>query len=618
MSYLVRRFSLVSIIMGLVMWIGCESTPADIGDGAIPMDDARTVDAAPIPVDVGPYDGGSISGVTVHIEEATPEQIGLHLILGRAFSDESTGTVRYRAVTETEWRTGHPLLRIKPDWNEEGAPEAPVDAFAGTIFDLRPGETYEVEITLDEPGQPSQVVRTVTRTRALPGNAPAPTVTATTSDDLQAKLDSLGPGDVLELANGTYEVEGLHLASSGTESEPMYIRGASREGVVIRDMTGNVLQIQEASHVVIENLTIRGSGVDSGTDASSRGIAFWDGATQEYITIRSVDIVEVDQGIVSPGPVRGVLVYDNALHGNNVWTMEFIESNRTWNDEGVQVAGEGNCVFENTIHGFGDALSWKSGVHAAANYVYRNRITMTGDDAFEADYATRNIGIYDNYITNSATFLSLDPLWGGPLYCFRNVVINNFRGPFKLNATNSGFLIYSNTIVRTEGKTGWGWVQFNNGALRSWSYRNNILLYHGGTGNLLAVEATGNSPIDVTHNAWYPDGSIWWTSTGGSFTSLDGARASLPATPPLFGTSSSRHEHDLISEANPFVSPITLGADHLTEIMSEAVPTLSSTANAKNSGVEIPNITDGYSGSAPDMGAIIEGRSVPRWGAVRP
>lgn len=133
---------------------------------------------------------------------------------------------------------------------------------------------------------------------------------------------------------------------------------------------------------------------------------------------------------------------------------------------------------------------------------------MTGDDAFEADYATRNIGFYDNYITNSATFLSLDPLWGGPLYCFRNVSINTFRGPFKFNNTNSGFMIYNNTIIRTEEPKGWGWVQYNNGALRNWSYRNNILINRGGGWQLLAIESSGNDPIDFTHNAWLPDGSV--------------------------------------------------------------------------------------------------------------
>jgi hypothetical protein len=34
----------------------------------------------------------------------------------------------------------------------------------------------------------------------------------------------------------------------------------------------------------------------------------------------------------------------------------------------------------------------------------------------------------------------------------------------------------------------------------------------------------------------------------------------------------------------------------------------------KNSGAVIPNVTDGFSGAAPDRGAIIEGRPIPQYG----
>lgn len=211
---------------------------------------------------------------------------------------------------------------------------------------------------------------------------------------------------------------------------------------------------------------------------------------------------------------------------------------------------------------------------------------------------------------------SLDPLYGGPLYCFRNIAVNTSRGPFKFNNTNSGFMVYNNTVVRTEGRTGWGWVQFNNGPLRDWSYRNNLLIYRG-SGSPLAIESDANSPIDFTHNAWYPDGPFEWTASGGSFSSLAAARLGLPATTPVFGTSTARHQSDVISISDPFVTATTLGQDHLTEIVATTVPTLRTGVSAKSSGTPIPNITDGYSGAAPDMGAVMDGRPVPRWGAAR-
>jgi hypothetical protein len=551
------------------------------------------------------------------VERPTPEQIGLHLPVTRALAAGSRVAVRYRRATDTTWREAHPLLRIHPEWAEGSAPVRPVDSFGGAIFDLTPGTTYDVEITLDEPGRALQTMIVSVATRALPAVAPTATVTATPADNLQAKLDALAAGDVLELDNGTYNVNGISVKRSGTASRPIYIRGKSRSGVVVQDSSGIVLQLQDASNVIIENLTLQGSGADSGTAASSVGVSFWSGAVQENVTLRDLDIRGVDMGIVASGVTRGVLVYNCDLRGNNQWNSTFLDSNLTWNDDGIRLPGEGNAAFENTLDAFGDSFAVVDGVESTGIYFYRNRVSMTGDDAFEADYGTRNIGIYDNYITNAATFLSLDPLWGGPLYSFRNVVINTFRGPFKFNNTNTGFMVYNNTIVRTEGSTGWGWVQFNDGPLRNWSYRNNLLIYRGSGGQLLAIESAGNSPIDFSHNAWFPDGQIWWSNSGGSFGSLASARSGLPASTPVFGASTARHQSDVITVSDPFVSPVALGANHLTRYTAGVVPVLRAGVTPKNAGTPIPNVTDGYSGSGPDMGALIEGRLAVRYGAVR-
>jgi hypothetical protein len=601
------------ILFFVWLFAACGDDTAAAPDAQVPRDDggrpARDAGSRPL-------DGGSIDALTLEIERATPEQIGLHLIVGRTLAEESRVDVRYKHVGETELRDAHPLLRIRPEWSAEGAPVAPVDSFAGSIFDLSPGEAYDIEVTLTEPGSGDQTFTTVVTTRALPPAAPAATDHVGPGDDLQAAFDALEPGDVLELADGTYEVSGLFLARSGTEREPIYVRGASRAGVVLYASESRVLQLQEASHVVIENMTLTGSGEDSGTDASSVGVQFWDGAVQEFVTLRGLDVRGVDQGFIGYGTMRSVLVYDNDLRGNNVWNADFIETNLTWNDDGITTPGEGNAVFENTLHGFGDSFAVRDGVESAAVHFYRNRITMTGDDAFEGDYGTRNLSFYDNFVTNSSTLLSLDPLWGGPLYCFRNVAINTVRGPFKLNNTNTGFFIYNNTIVRTEGTTEWGWVQFDNGGLRGWAFVNNVLVYRGSSGNLLAIESSDNDPIDFHHNAWFPDGAVWWSSSGGSFASIAEAREGLPASTPLFGDFATRHEGDVITTSDPFAPAIDLGADHLTEVSVER-PAIAAGATPESSGVAIANVTDGFSGAAPDMGAIIEGRALSAVGANR-
>jgi hypothetical protein len=160
---------------------------------------------------------------------------------------------------------------------------------------------------------------------------------------------------------------------------------------------------------------------------------------------------------------------------------------------------------------------------------------------------------------------------------------------------------------------GWGWVQFNNGAQRSWGYQNNILIYQG-SGELMANEAGSNNPIDFTHNSWFPNASVWWTNSGGTFASLSAAYRALPATTPVFSGLNKRHQQDNVTVKNPWTTAITLGRSHLAEVTQTYTPVLASKTTPKNSGTVIPNITDGFSGTAPDRGAIIGGRSIPVYG----
>lgn len=177
---------------------------------------------------------------------------------------------------------------------------------------------------------------------------------------------------------------------------------------------------------------------------------------------------------------------------------------------------------------------------------------------------------------------------------------------------------YNNTVVRTKNpkKSSWAWAQPNNGPFHAWGYQNNILIYQGQDqkAGLLAMEPAVQEPIDFTHNSWYPEGRVWWTRSGGSFSSLLKAYSSLPSTEPVFSDASQRHKADNICEANPFVSEISLGATHHKLIQEPYVPTLVEGSVTKNSGIPIIGVTDGFLGVAPDRGAIISGVPVPEWG----
>jgi hypothetical protein len=552
----------------------------------------------------------------VHDGPATPEQISLVLPVTGALAQSATATVRYRPTGSPTWATGHPLYRIRPTFSTVPAVGSVEDAFAWPIIDVLPGTSYDVEVTVNS-GATSNVKTLTHTTRALPAPAGTPNKTANSVATIVSLLAGLLPGDVLEIANGTYSVNNLVLNRSGTLNAPIYIRGASRSGVILNDTSGRIIEWQNANHVIIENMTLQGSGADGGTSLFHHGV--YGAGTPTRGTIRNITINGVNQGIVFDGDVSEFLVYDNTLNGNNLWISAFIDTNLTWNDDGIRLAGLGNCAFNNTIKGFGDtfAYSGHSGEstlnHANGIHYYRNDIRNSGDDNVEIDHANRNNTFYDNRTHNAMTFSSLDPLYGGPFLFARNIGVNIGRTSHKWNDQNTGQFFYNNTLVMTvrEGDDLSAWYQPNNGQQRSYGYRNNIFIYRGNGGSLPFIESLGHDPVDWTHNSWFPDRGIQW---GQFFANLAAAQSNIPNTSPIFSGATKRFTNDNITVSDPFVTPVLTGADYLMNVAGAYTPVLSRGTAPANSGVVIPNINDNFSGGAPDRGAIIDGRPIPQYG----
>jgi hypothetical protein len=560
-------------------------------------------------------------GALVHDGPATPEQISLFLPMTGALPQTATAVVRYKPTSSSTWTTGHPLYRIRPTFSTSPAIGSVPDAFAWPIIDVAPGTSYDVEVTVNS-GATTNVKTLTHATRALPAPAGTPNKiisAGSSSATMQAALNNLNPGDVLEIANGTYNVNNLVLSKSGTLNAPIYIRGASRSGVVLNDPNGRIIEWQNANHVILENMTLQGSGVDGGTSSFHWGVFGPDFFSSTRGTIRNVTINGVNQGIVFDGDVSEFLVYDNTVNGNNLWTSAFIDTNLTWNDDGIRLAGLGNCAFNNTIKGFGDTFAYAghSGDstlnQAVAIHYYRNDIRNSGDDNVEIDHANRNNTFYDNRTHNAMTFSSLDPLYGGPFLFARNIGVNIGRTSHKWNDQNTGQFFYNNTLVMTvrEGDDLSAWYQPNNGQQRSYGYRNNIFIYRGNGRFLPFIESGGHDPVDWTHNSWFPDRGIQW---GSVFANLAAAQSGIPNTSPIFSGATKRFANDNITVSDPFVTPVVTGANYLTEVPAAYTPTLAGGTTPKNSGIEIPNITDGFSGVAPDRGAIIGGRSILLYG----
>ncbi|MEZ5561082.1 MAG: right-handed parallel beta-helix repeat-containing protein [Pseudomonadales bacterium] len=542
----------------------------------------------------------SIDVATFGVDPATLCCIGLTVALEGDDDHDAVARVWYRQVGYPSWREGSPLLRLRPETVSRESPPGsyglpvPQEGFAGSIFDLEPGVDYELHVEVTDPDGGNATFDAFTATRPVPKSEPAaPTqVPVASSAELVAALATAAPGNVLDLAPGTYSGP-IAISSSGTADNPIIIRGAAADLVTIDGLGATYAITVSGSHVYVEGLSIVG--------------AIWgmqlSGA--EGIVVRNVKIQGVNRGIDARGGTkRGFYVCDNELRGPFEWPNI---SSATWNEEGIVITGQGHTVCHNTVAGFGDALgmSQNTVIPNVAIDFYGNEVLWSADDGIELDYGHRNIRAFRNRVMNTSMGISVQPSWGGPVYIFRNVLINQASSPYKFNNDPSGILVFNNTSIRSAGGGNYGgaaWPQI--GYLQSWgdwSYVANIdFLNNIVFGTTQPAKITSRILLGrIDFNGWFPDGTFQLFD---SYPNLAAVQSGSP-----FEASG------LILDPYPFAAPVALGADYTTFVSSVDVSLLADSL-AIDKGKPILNITDGYVGLAPDLGAYEFGIPVPAYG----
>jgi hypothetical protein len=212
------------------------------------------------------------------IVSATPALAGNVLQVGPAALDRPTVTalgvtlpltgddnmnakvaVRFREQYSDTWKTGLPLFRVRP---ETVTAYTISPQFAGSIFDLKPATTYEIELrATDSDGPVDQIINLTATTRAVPRDPANPRlVNVTDVNTLRTALGNAQPGDIIQLADGVYSPGTLSIQRSGTSQNPIVIRGASQQGTVLDggNCAGcNVIEVYGAGYVHIERMTIQ-------------------------------------------------------------------------------------------------------------------------------------------------------------------------------------------------------------------------------------------------------------------------------------------------------------------------------------------------------------------------
>jgi hypothetical protein len=243
-----------------------------------------------------------------------------------------------------------------------------------------------------------------------------------------------------------------------------------------------------------------------------------------------------------------------------------------------------------------------------------NDIYNTDDNCIEADGGAHNIRVFRNRCFNgTGGALSAQPIFGGPVYFYRNLVYGQTTGGYlKLVDTPAGVLLYQNTFV--------GQIRYF-GPASNLHLRNNLILADGWGGPVLALR----------------------TYTNYSSSDYNGFRAepgAIPAfewdSPPL--TMARDYQGLLVTRRFGTLAELTqaVGTErHSVQLdydvfMNVQVPDhsdpqrlynpedldfrLKPGSAAVDAGVELPGITDGFTGRAPDLGAYELGLPLPEYG----
>jgi hypothetical protein len=336
-------------------------------------------------------------------------------------SREKPVLVRYRARGEGEWQPALPL-RYNPI---PGTDEDLAD-YRGSIVHLRPGTTYEVELT-------------------LAGTATAATLNASTWSE------EFPVGETLRVQDRETP---LAITESGRPGAYRVYDGRGAT-IDVRHQHDSCLTI-DASYVIIRRLVLKGAGATNSTGRRPIGAVVITGGHD--IVIEDCDIsdwgrrnpetgfgYDYESAIYSrSGSLERLVVQRCKLHhptfdGSNWYEPKYPTHSQgpqcisLFNTGGNHVLRYNECWSDldhmyNDIIGGGSNGSFR-GSPGPDSDIYGNLISHCWDDGLEVEGGSRNVRVWDNYITQSMMMIGNAACSIGPLYIWRNVCARSQSQP---------------------------------------------------------------------------------------------------------------------------------------------------------------------------------------------
>jgi len=441
--------------------------------------------------------------------------------------------------------------------------------------------------------------------------------------------------------DGTY-----FLTQSGTESQPIAIKAAG-DGEVIFDGDGNntLFNVMGADYLYFEGITFRNT--TTAIEAGMKGVAGAKGLSVKHSRFEDVGV-----GIHSDfSGSRNFYIADNVMIGRNdpdyvigwlnqwPWNTQpdFERRRRLKSYYAVSIYGSGHVMAYNRVTRFHDALDHATygmpdGYPNTARDrmpvsidIHNNDVSNVHDNCFETDGAIRNIRVFRNRCFNVATGgMSPQPIFGGPAYFVRNVVYNGAYGPLKVQGDPAGVLVYQNTYVGEVAQLS---------PASNLHFRNNLILGQRARQAVFAIDTYTNysssdyngffvSPERPLAGAQATPFAFQWnsppTGTAADFTSPRQVRRFATLAEYAKATGQDAHsteiDYSVFRAAGPpdFSKPTQLYDPAVVDLR------LREGSAAVDAGVELPGITDGFTGRAPDLGAYEVGAPPVHYGPRTP
>jgi len=609
----------------------------------------------------------------VIVEPSTLQAIGLEWYIDGDANRNATVAVRYREQGAQEWRDALPLLRLGGEEIRQ-PPSFDIvtpNMFAGSIFDLAEDTTYEVRLDLTDPdGADGEATRSlIVSTRAEPvpyaggrtfhvyppewqGEKLEPNFSslnaayntgASGADWSNSFVPRVEPGDRILVHTGTYSQDlkdygqrgglatifdgTMYLTAKGTAERPIAIIAAG-DGEVIFDGGGNhvLFNLQAADYHYFEGITVQNTDVafDLGHKRIGGAVGF---------TLKHSRIVNVGRGVSTDwGGARDFYIADNVFIGRNDPSRLMGWYGNTWKDlpgfpqpllseYAVKVFGSGHVIAHNRVEFFHDGIDhatygnpddWPNTPRdrmPLAIDIYNNDIRNVDDNCIEADGVMFNARVLRNRCFNQAhRALSTQPALGGPIYFIRNIVYDAPEGgALKLTAHSAGVLVYNNTFIAEVRAMG---------PVSNVHYRNNLILGNGASPAVFGTEDfTPYSSSDYNGFRPNPGDPVAFSiirNTSGERSYADDRKPFDYATLAEYAQATGHDTHSVIVDFDTFVDVQAPDLSDPTRIYDPRdfnfLPAAGSVA--VDAGMVLPNVTDGYAGAAPDLGALERGQSI--------